>query len=208
MTRETPPVLDPLLRCWEFPPPETQHVSGIRELPFSRALADCLVADGAELPPMLDYLIQYTFETAPYFLNGDPPDPKDETALGALAAHADATPWEFPSIADRVREAVRAHLADAAHAADREAIATLSEFTCVRALLPARVLRGSGRRLPDRATWRAPRRPRPGGPPRAGPHPALGQPPRAAPGVPRPDADTTRRRRTGGRRGQDARQPA
>ena len=100
--------LDRFFRRWTAPVPKIQHVSSIRERAFAPTLADCFVVEGANLPATLDFLIQITFETPPYFLKGEPPDPEDKAASEALAAYDDPEPWEFPALAARVRDMVRA----------------------------------------------------------------------------------------------------
>ena len=115
--------------------PEITHVSSIRERAFEPTLADCFVVDGAKLPSMVDYLIQITFETLPYFLKDEPPDPEDKAAREALAAYNDPKPWEFPALAGRVRDLVQASLDNKPEMAeDRQAMATLSEFTILQRL--------------------------------------------------------------------------
>jgi hypothetical protein len=127
--------LNQLFRRWTAPVPEIQPVSSIRERAFETTLADCFVADGTAAPPAVDFLIQVTFESAPYFLNGLPPDFEDKTAHNALAAYNDPKPWEFPAIAGRVREVVQAALDQKPEMAeDRQAISALSEFTLLQRL--------------------------------------------------------------------------
>jgi hypothetical protein len=87
------------------------------------------------LPPVVDFLVQITFETLPYFLKGEPPDPEDKAGREALATYNDSSPWEFPAIADRVRELVSKSLDEKPERAeDRQAIAVLSEFTMLQRL--------------------------------------------------------------------------
>ena len=127
--------LNPIIRRWTAPVPELAHVSGIRERAFTATEADCFVAEGQEIPTVLDFLIQITYESAPYFLNGAPPETDDKAAWEALAAYADDAPWEFPAISGRVRDVVRKALADdPAMAEDRDAVAILAEFTVLQRL--------------------------------------------------------------------------
>jgi hypothetical protein len=127
--------LDRLFRRWTAPVPRIQPVSSIRERTFEPTFADCFVADGAMPRPAVDFLVQVTFDSPPYFLNGLPPDPDDEAARNALAAYNDPKPWEFPAIGGRVRDMVQAALDKKPEMAeDRQAIATLSEFTLLQRL--------------------------------------------------------------------------
>ena len=127
--------LDRFIRRWSSPVPKLAHVSGIREKPFSRTPTDCLVSEGKDLPPVLDFLIQITYDTPPYFLNGDPPAYEDKKAWEVLSSYADPSPWEFPAISSQVTAVVRKSLeTDPDMAADREAIATLTEFTLLQRL--------------------------------------------------------------------------
>jgi hypothetical protein len=129
------PRLDLVIRRWTAPVPELAHVSGIRERAFTRTEADCFVAEGREVPAVLDFLIQITYDSPPYFLKGAPPDSEDKAAWEALTAFADDAPWEFPEVSGRVREVVRKALADdPAMAEDRDAVAVLSEFTVLQRL--------------------------------------------------------------------------
>jgi hypothetical protein len=130
--------LDPLLRRWTAPVPKLAHVSGIRERPFTLTETECFVAEGKEMPAVLDFLIQITYDTPPYFLKGVPPPSEDKAAWEALTAYADDAPWEFPEISARVREVVRKALAeDPEMAEDRGAVATLAEFTILQRLFRA-----------------------------------------------------------------------
>ncbi len=88
--------LNRIFRRWTAPVPEIAHVSSLRERPFEPTLADCFVVDGVKLPSMVDYLIQITFETLPYFLKDEPPELENKAAREALAAYNDPKPWEFP----------------------------------------------------------------------------------------------------------------
>jgi hypothetical protein len=127
--------LNQILRRWTMPVPKIAHVSGIRERSFAPTLAECFVTDGAELPPMVEYLIQITFDTLPYFLKGEPPDFEDKAAHDTLAAYDDPKPWEFPSISGRVRDLVQSSLKNNPQMAeDRQAIVLLSEFTLLQRL--------------------------------------------------------------------------
>jgi hypothetical protein len=127
--------LNRYFRRWTMPVPEVAHVSGIREREFTKTAADCFVPEGAATPDVLDFLIQITYDSAPYFLNGDPPAHDDKAAWQALGAYADEAPWEFPAIAERVRQIVaRALKDDPSMVGDREAVSTLAEFTMLQRL--------------------------------------------------------------------------
>ena len=128
-------LLERILTRWTMPVPEIAHVSGIRERSFSKTAADCFVADGAETPEVLDFLIQVTYESPAYFLKGDPPAREDKPGWQAIQEFSDESPWEFPAIAPRVREVVaRALRDDPAMAEDRAAVAVLSEFALLQRL--------------------------------------------------------------------------
>jgi hypothetical protein len=127
--------LDLFFRRWTAPVPQLAHVSGIRERAFARTEADCFVAEGQEIPTVLDFLIQITYDSPPYFLKGVPPASEDKAAWEELASFADDAPWEFPEISGRVRECVRKGLAeDPSMAEDRDAVAILEEFTVLQRL--------------------------------------------------------------------------
>ena len=122
-------------RCsnrWLCPAPEFQDWSGVREKPFAETLADCFILEGAEAPPMLDFMYQIAFTTPPYFLNGDPPRLDDEAALEELATWTDKEPWEFPAIADKIQQTVRAALEDPKNAEERETLQIVSEFAILQ----------------------------------------------------------------------------
>src|SRR5262249_42007241 len=102
--------LNQIFRRWTAPMPEIRPVSSIRERTFEPTLGGCFAADGAAAPPAVDFLIQDTFESLPYFLKGLPPDFEDKAARDALAAYNDPKPWEFPAIGQRVRDRVQAAL--------------------------------------------------------------------------------------------------
>jgi hypothetical protein len=158
--------LEPFLRRWTAPVPVVAHVSGIRERPFSRTLADCFVPEGNEVPPVLDFLIQITYDSPPYFLKGPPPGAEDRAGWEALSSFADDTPWEFPAITGRVREVVRKALADdPSMADDRDAVALLSEFTVLQRLFRLGLAGELGREFPVEALAELHREVAPASPP-------------------------------------------
>jgi hypothetical protein len=127
--------LNRIFRRWTAPMPAIQPVSSIRERTFEPTLADCFVADNSTTPRAVDFLIQVTFDSLPYFLNGLPPDIEDKAARDALAAYNDPKPWEFPAIGGRVRDMVQAALDSKPEMAeDRQSIATLTEFALLQRL--------------------------------------------------------------------------
>jgi hypothetical protein len=127
--------IDRILRRWTMPVPQLAHVSGIRERAYSPTAAECFVSEGEELGPVLDFLIQFTHDSPPYFLKGDPPAAEDKAAWEEITGFADDSPWEFPLILGRVRDLVTKALAeDPAMAEDQSAVATLAEFTILQRL--------------------------------------------------------------------------
>jgi hypothetical protein len=110
------------LQEWAALPPSFEIWSGVRELEFLPSLASIFVRDGATIPPQLDFMLQVAFTSDPTF--GPNRITRDEDA----GTYTDPKPWEFPTIRQKIRDAVARSL----DADDKVVLANSNEFALLQ----------------------------------------------------------------------------
>ena len=186
--------LKKLIQRWQVPVPTFTIWSGVRETHFAPTLDEVFPAEGREARPAVDFMLKVAFTSPPYFGDGGLPDLQSPGANEELQKRYDHNPWEFPSIAPKLREAVARALEDPANARDKETFQAVSEFVAVQRFFRLGFAGGLGPEFPvellaelhDAADRRARRH--------AGPHAAMERADREHRGQARPGGEGTRRR--------------
>ena len=140
--------LKKLIQRWQVPVPTFTIWSGVRETHFAPTLDEVFPAEGREARPAVDFMLQVAFTSPPYFGDGGLPDLQSPGANDELQKRYDHNPWEFPSIAPKVREAVVRALEDPANAPDKETYDAVSEFVAVQRFFRVGFAGGLGAQFP------------------------------------------------------------
>lgn len=134
--------LIPTLKRSRLQPPQFVVWSGVRERPAADAPLLPLADADSNRPEAFDFILQVAFESAAYFTGGAPPTSGEE--LRELEQASDPDPWQFPSIAKRVQNAVEENLT----ADERGVVARMGDFAAVQRFFRRGLDGGLGQRFP------------------------------------------------------------